>query len=331
MKRKVSIIVPLYKSEKYIEKLIESILKQSYKNIELILVDDGSPDNSGKICDKYVALDERVKVIHKKNGGTCEARNYGLKEVTGEYLTFADGDDWLELDYLEYLVNILESNNCEMSMTDAIFTTRDRKQNNNDKIEVVDSEEATCRILYDKVPVGPWNKLYLTELIRRNNISFSVLWFGEGLYFSVMSAQYSKKIAIGHRKIYNFRLYNPNSGTTVMKIDNGINSLKNIIFIKNNLIVNTKRTNISADWHIWQNNYNLMLYIVFNGMPSKYKFDYKKCRINLLKLTPSVVLKSEISFKEKIKIFIKTLFPRLTILSSISKQKNLLLKDNFNI
>ena len=66
MKRKVSIIVPLYKSEKYIEKLIESILKQSYKNIELILVEDGSPDNSGKICDKYVALDERVKVIHKK-------------------------------------------------------------------------------------------------------------------------------------------------------------------------------------------------------------------------------------------------------------------------
>ena len=140
MKRKVSIIVPLYKSEEYVKKLIDSILKQSYKNIELILVDDGSPDNVGKICDKYASLDERVKVIHQKNGGTCEARNYGLKEVTGEYLTFADGDDWLELDYIEYLVNILESNECEMAMTDAIFTTRDRKQNNSDKIEVVNSE-----------------------------------------------------------------------------------------------------------------------------------------------------------------------------------------------
>lgn len=113
--------------------------------------------------------------------------------MTGEYLTFADGDDWLELDYIEYLVNILESNECEMAMTNAIFTTRDRKQNNSDKIEVVNSEEATCRILYDKVLVGPWNKLYLTKLIKKNNLSFSVLWFGEGLYFSVMVAQYSKK------------------------------------------------------------------------------------------------------------------------------------------
>ena len=249
--------------------------------------------------------------------------------MTGEYLTFADGDDWLELDYIDYLVNILESNECEMAMTNAIFTTRDRKQNNSDKIEVVNSEEATCRILYDKVPVGPWNKLYLTKLIKKNNLSFSVLWFGEGLYFSVIVAQYSKKIAIGHRKIYNYRLNNPNSGTTIMKIDNGINSLKNIIFIKNNLVVNTKRTNFSANWHIWQNNYNLMLYIVFNGMPSKYKSDYKKCKINLLKLAPSVVFKCEISFMEKIKIFIKTLFPRLTILNSIKKQKLLLSKDNF--
>ena len=103
---KVSIIVAIYNSAKFLDKLITSIIDQTYKNIEVILVDDGSPDNSGEICDKYAALDSRIKVLHKKNGGACDARNKGLEMVTGEYLSIIDGDDWLEPDYVEYLLKI---------------------------------------------------------------------------------------------------------------------------------------------------------------------------------------------------------------------------------
>lgn len=106
--KKVSIIVPVYKSEKYLHKLVDSVLNQTYKNIELILVDDESPDDSGRICDDYARMDKRVTVIHKKNGGCCDARNKGLEVATGEYLMLADGDDWLESDCVEYLVGLME-------------------------------------------------------------------------------------------------------------------------------------------------------------------------------------------------------------------------------
>ena len=101
---KVTIIVAIYKSEKFLPKLINSIITQTYQNLEIVLVDDGSPDNSGAICDEFATKDNRIVVIHKKNGGTCEARNAGMEIATGEYMSIIDGDDWLEVDYVEYLM-----------------------------------------------------------------------------------------------------------------------------------------------------------------------------------------------------------------------------------
>lgn len=120
-------MIAIYKSEPFFEKITRSIA-QTYKNIEVILVDDGSPDNSGRICDEYVEKDNRIRVIHKKNGGACEARNVGMECSTGEFISIIDDDDWLEPDYIDYLVNLAESTNSDMSMTDKIFTTRDRIQ-----------------------------------------------------------------------------------------------------------------------------------------------------------------------------------------------------------
>ena len=95
---KVSIIVPVYKVEKYLRKCIDSIINQTLKDIEIILVDDGSPDNCGKICDEYAAKDTRIKVIHKENGGLSSARNAGMEVAEGEYIGFVDSDDWIESD-----------------------------------------------------------------------------------------------------------------------------------------------------------------------------------------------------------------------------------------
>ena len=99
----VSIIIPIYNSEAFLDKCIQSAINQSYKNIEVILVDDGSIDSSGEICDNYSSIDNRIKTIHKNNGGLVNARKTGLKSSTGEYVLYIDGDDWIELNLIEKL------------------------------------------------------------------------------------------------------------------------------------------------------------------------------------------------------------------------------------
>lgn len=172
---KVSIIVAIYNSGKFLRKNIESIINQTYRNIEIILVDDGSPDDSPAICDEYALKDSRINVIHKKNGGTCEARNYGLKKMTGDYVTIIDGDDWLEPDYVEYLMDLIHKTKSEMAMTDRLFTTRDRQQIKNDKAETWTSEDAATAIIYPRFAIGPWNKMYKTSVLKNHNLTFLYL------------------------------------------------------------------------------------------------------------------------------------------------------------
>ena len=113
---KVSIIVPVYKVEKYLSKCLNSIVAQTYKNIEVILVDDGSPDNCGKICDEYANKYSFIKVIHQSNQGQAAARNNAAKLVSGEFITFIDSDDFVEEDYIEYLVYLQTKYDADMSV-----------------------------------------------------------------------------------------------------------------------------------------------------------------------------------------------------------------------
>lgn len=111
MKReKISIIVPIYNVEKYLERCVDSLVNQTYENIEIILVDDGSPDYCPQLCDEYAKKDSRIVVIHKKNGGLSDARNYGLCKASGEYILYVDSDDYIELDSCEKLVNGMANN-----------------------------------------------------------------------------------------------------------------------------------------------------------------------------------------------------------------------------
>lgn len=308
--KKVSIIVPVYNSEKFLPKLIESILNQTYNNIELILVDDESPDNCAQICDDYATKDKRVVVIHEKNAGCCAARNAGLNRASGEYIMLADGDDWMELDCIEYLINLMEKNGCEMAMTDSVFTTRNQMQNTEDNVRVWSKEEAICGILYAYIPIGPWNKIYTAKVLKENNISFSVPWFGEGLYFSTMAAQYSNKVAVGHRKIYNYRLNNPNSGTTVRQIQHGINALSNIKNIKDKLIVRTSATIQAANWHICYNCYFLMCYIIWANALNEYGNLYIITKKELRKMAPGAIFFSKVKLWKKIYILTACIAPK---------------------
>lgn len=324
---KVSIIVAIYKSEKFLKKLIESIINQSWKNLEIILVEDGSPDDSGKICDEYACKDERIQVIHKENGGACEARNTGMEQATGEYVLIVDGDDWLELDYVEYLMNLIHKTGAEMAMTDAVFTTRDRVQVKNDSCEILTPEEAFCKMIYPYVPVGPWNKIYKMELLKKNNITFSRPWSGEGLHFSVTAAQYANAVAMGHKKIYNYRLNNLNSGMTHYNIVMGINAYENIRYIGETRLIKTKKTQYAVNWHTWAN-YNLLLFLI---IATDSKIDnierYKDCIKNIRLRLLSVLIHSEVTLKVKLKILIQGCFPVAWAKRSLKKQNKALKAD----
>lgn len=113
---KISVIVPIYNVEAYLPKCIDSILNQSYKNLEIFLIDDGSPDRCGEICDEYAKKDRRIKVIHKKNGGLSDARNVAIDVCTGEYLTFIDSDDTVSVEHIETLYHLVEKYQCKLSV-----------------------------------------------------------------------------------------------------------------------------------------------------------------------------------------------------------------------
>ena len=325
---KVSIVVAIYNSEKFLDKLINSLINQTYSNLEIILVDDGSPDKSGEICDKYAKLDERIIVVHKKNGGTCDARNRGIELATGEYLMIVDGDDWLSLDCVEYLLGIAIDTESDMAFSDKIFTTRDQIQNQDDQIEIWTSEEATAKIIYPHMEIGPWNKIYKLDMIRKNNISFSVPWSGEGLYFASMAAQCSNHVGVGHRKVYNYRLNNSASGLTKFNVLMGINALSNIKYIGDHLIINTDRIKKAVNWHIWKNYNFLLMLIIATQKYKEYKKEYKECLKNIRLMFPKVFIESEIRFNYKIKMIFSFLFPRCSAKRKIKKNRKSLLNDN---
>lgn len=125
---KISIIVPVYKSEKYLSECVESILNQSFRDLEIILVDDGSPDDSPAICDKYAESDERVRVVHKENRGVSTARNAGLEIATGDYVTFVDSDDFIEPNMYERMAFVASENNCDVVLCDCVKDFGDRSE-----------------------------------------------------------------------------------------------------------------------------------------------------------------------------------------------------------
>lgn len=183
---KISIIIPIYKVEQFLRKCIDSVIKQTYSNLEIILVDDGSPDNCPSICDEYACSDNRIRVIHKKNGGLSEARNCGLDIATGDYIGFVDSDDWVESDMFEVL-----HRNAIMLKADITICGYYIVKENKIKIPYVlqtdmvySQEEALKELIHDtKVKNYTWNKLYRKEL-------FAQIRYPVGAKFEDMATTY---------------------------------------------------------------------------------------------------------------------------------------------
>lgn len=164
---KVSIIIPVYGVEKYISQCLESVINQSYENIEIIVVNDGTKDNSMKIVEEYL-LDERIKIINKENGGLASARNRGIEEATGEYIYFLDSDDWIEVNTIEVLVE--ESNNLDIIYSNFWYfdEKNQKKRKNKEKIKSNMSMTGEYLLGYS-TEIMVWNKIYKKVFLKKNN------------------------------------------------------------------------------------------------------------------------------------------------------------------
>ena len=226
---KVSVVVPIYKVERYLGNCIESLIGQTLKDIEIILVDDGSPDNCPSICDEYAAKDGRIKVIHKPNGGVSAARNDGLKAATGEYIIFCDSDDWMELDAFEVLYEAATTNDSDIAIGDVYMTYGDGGNKyvkfykdgftTLDRSYITELIKADIYRTYCPMPPaegaafgygGPWNKLVKRELLIKNVIEFDLRVkgiFDDILYTAHILAD-AEKVTYVQKPVYYYRIIN---------------------------------------------------------------------------------------------------------------------------
>ncbi len=199
----ISVIVPVYKVEEYIKRCIDSIINQTYKNLEIILVDDGSPDNCGKICDEYAKKDTRVKVIHKENGGLSDARNAGIKICKGKYISFIDSDDYVDEDYIEYLYNLIKKYNVKLSIcgVNVVWKNKKCKQEKILKSECLDAKSALNNLLLHKgIEISAYAKMYLADLWKNFEFPKGKVYEDTAVIYKLIEE--ASTIAYGNKKCY---------------------------------------------------------------------------------------------------------------------------------
>lgn len=221
----VSVVIPVYGVESFLNRCIDSVIGQSYKNIEIILIDDGSPDNCGTICDEYAKKDRRIKVIHKKNGGLSSARNCGIQIASGEYITFIDSDDYVSPIYIEYLYNLLATTESDISVCYPIVTSAS-DCSFNETIGTLSSIEysgrESCKQLFGELHmplVTAWGKLYKTGIVKKY-----LFPNGKKHEDEATTAKYfytARKVCIGNRCLY---AYYQNENSIMHTINKQVNN-----------------------------------------------------------------------------------------------------------
>ena len=221
----ISVVVPIYKIEKYIKRCVDSILAQDYKDIEIILVDDGSPDNCPEICNEYAAKDSRVKVIHKKNGGLISARKAGLAAASGEYACFVDGDDYIEPDMYEHIADAIKETGADCVITQFFYSYPDREQPSEYLLNkpFYSREEIEKEIFPVMLFTPPfysfgiypncWTKVFRTEILKRHlNDVDNRIRLGEDAAFTYACIMECGSLAFVDKPLYHYRV-NPESMT----------------------------------------------------------------------------------------------------------------------
>lgn len=302
----VSIVVPIYKVENVLDRCIQSIINQSYKNIEIILVDDGSPDNCPKMCDKYKTTDKRIKVIHKENGGLSSARNVGIKKSKGKYICFVDSDDYIEKDYIKKMYYTIKKTNLD-------FVVCNYNRVYNKKIQ-------KCKVDKFKtdnfITPAAWNKMYKKSL-------FDEISFPEGLYYEDLGT-FPKLYCLGSNyKIVDDYLYNyvQNDNSIMHQKNDKIFDVYKILndnydyIVKNNNVL-IHNIEIAYIFHIligtmyrasFRKDFTYKMYIsIIKEVTTKFKCWYKNKNIKKLNIMYKIYLWMLRHFKRLLFCALKT-------------------------
>lgn len=220
MSELISVILPVYKVEKYIERCLDSICRQSYNNLEVILVDDGSPDKSGIICDQYAEKYDNFTVIHKENGGVSSARKEGIARANGQYISFVDSDDYLEVDFFEKLANEIEKNQSDIICCNCVDEGDTHQPNicikENKCIETL-SDKMNCYFAGMRFAYVIWGKLYKKELISK--IDMPPMRYTEDTHMMLQAFKLSSKISLLKYTGYHYRVQDESAMAVAKKID----------------------------------------------------------------------------------------------------------------
>lgn len=312
MNSKVSIIVPIYNVEKYLEECVDSILRQTYKNIEIILVDDGSPDKCGEICDNYSQKNNLIKVVHKKNGGLSSARNAGLDIATGEYIMFIDSDDFIEQDMVEALLTLKAESSADIVCCGAYRYSKgeqpyiiERTVSKN-KIETYGQSKALKKLILRTIDCSSCNKLYPKELIGstrfidgRNNEDYPFLF---ELY------QRCNTIAYCNKAYYYYRVREGSITNNVIN-ERSFDVIRNISDLEK--IIEEKKLNLKKEIRLYK--IYSFIYIARNiqKCKCKEKFPAQYCEaIDVIKNNLFTILTNNY-FSIKVKILALMLLLRL--------------------
>lgn len=233
----ISIIVAVYKAEAYLHRCVDSLLVQTFTDFEILLIDDGSPDRSGEICDEYATKDSRIRVIHKENGGVSSARQCGIDNARGEYTIHADPDDWVEPDMLEELYKKAKEENADMVICDFYMNYSDGKQKiwkqkpsslNSRQVlqETIQRQQGSC-----------WNKLIRRSYYEQHSIRFEYgINLGEDLLFIVKCLSHNPKIIYLGKAFYHYRRnYGKESYTNTLRVENFNQMIQILNWLKNHL------------------------------------------------------------------------------------------------
>lgn len=200
----ISVIVPIYNVEKYLARCVDSIVNQTYKNLEIILVDDGTPDRCPQMCDDYAEKDSRIKVVHKKNGGLSDARNAGMAVATGEYISFIDSDDYVSDDFFECLLDVMNKENSDIAECSVVKFYEDNHfdEFNDDLLEkTYDAQDAMSALIAENpFHQHVWNKLYKTELVK--DIPYAVGKLNEDEFWTYQVFGRANKVSKLNKTMY---------------------------------------------------------------------------------------------------------------------------------
>lgn len=311
MKKKlVSIIIPVYNCEKYLEKCIVSVIKQDYKDIEILLIDDGSTDSSFKICKKYSNIDDRIIVIHKKNNGVASARNEGIKKAKGDYICFVDSDDKIDSKFVSILLeNALNTNSYISAVKDIKIKDMNLEKNYRGKnnIELLSKDDALNGLINGIGFLSScWNKMYKKNVIK--NTIFKNIAVGEDLQFNYEVIKNND----GNIVLSNIRLYYYNVGSTSSIIHNSFKE-KNLDIINEYeyLIEETNKEYPIFNENLKKSFVFINIKLLIKMISSEYYNEdiYNRC-ISLIFKYKKTVLRSKYSFLKKLFIVYFTTFYR---------------------